>query len=73
MFAEWRDRAAWKGETESFFSYEEETVAHALALCEDCPVRQECLRTALADSNLSGVWGGTTHAERRRIRRRRVA
>jgi WhiB family redox-sensing transcriptional regulator len=73
VFAEWHDRAACKGETESFFSYDEERVEHALAICEDCPVRQECLQTALADPNLYGVWGGTTHAERRRLHRRRVA
>jgi len=73
MFSEWHNRAACKGETESFFSYDEKMVAHARAICEDCPVRQECLQTALADRNLYGVWGGTTQAERRRFHRRRVA
>jgi WhiB family transcriptional regulator, redox-sensing transcriptional regulator len=43
------------------------------ALCEGCPVRQECLETALADDSLVGLWGGTTDAERREIRRGRVA
>jgi len=38
-------------------------------LCETCPVRQECLETALADSDLMGLWGGTTDAERRELRR----
>ena len=73
MFADWRDRGACKGETEAFFSYDEGRVAQALAICQDCPVRQECLQTALADPNLYGVWGGTTQAERRRLHRRRVA
>ncbi len=73
MFSEWHKRAACKGETESFFSYDEERVAHARAICESCPVHQECLQTALADRNLYGVWGGTTEAERRRFHRRRVA
>ena len=72
MFPEWYKRAACKGETESFFSYDEEKEAHALAICKDCPVRQECLETALADRNLFGVWGGTTRAERRRFHRRAV-
>ena len=70
---EWYKRAACKGETESFFSYDEEREAHALAICEDCPVRQECLEAALADRNLDGVWGGTTQGERRRFHRRGVA
>ncbi len=42
-------------------------------LCEDCPVRQECLETALADRELQGLWGGTTGAERAALRRGRVA
>ena len=43
------------------------------ALCAACPVRQECLEVALADSDLLGLWGGTTDAERRELRRSRVA
>jgi WhiB family redox-sensing transcriptional regulator len=73
MFLEWHVRGACKGETEAFFSYDEEVVAQAVAICEGCPVRQECLETALADRNLFGVWGGTTQAERRRMHRLRVA
>ena len=41
----------------------------ALMTCGRCPVRQECLEHALADPSLVGVWGGTTEAERRRLRR----
>ena len=32
-------------------------------------VRAGCLEYALADISLEGVWGGTSMAERRRIRR----
>ncbi len=42
-------------------------------LCEDCPVRQECLETALADVSLLGLCGGTTPRERSVMRRGRVA
>src|SRR5271169_735386 len=73
VFSEWHNRAACKGATDLFFSYDGEVVAHARQICEGCPVRQECLLTALADRNLYGVWGGTTEAQRRRIHRRRVA
>ncbi len=73
VFSEWHNRAACKGGTDLFFSYDEEKVARARAICEGCPVRQECLLTALADRKLYGVWGGTTEAERRRFHRRRVA
>jgi WhiB family redox-sensing transcriptional regulator len=43
------------------------------ALCEGCAVRQECLAVALADPDLVGLWGNTTDAERRELRRRVVA
>jgi WhiB family redox-sensing transcriptional regulator len=42
-------------------------------LCDECPVRQECLEVALADESLQGLWSGTTEIERRQIRRGRVA
>jgi WhiB family redox-sensing transcriptional regulator len=73
MFSEWHKRAACKGETEAFFSYDDGMVAQALAICEECPVRQECLQTAMADRNLFGVWGGTTGVERRRLYRKGAA
>ena len=73
MFSDWRKWAACRGASELFFSDDEETMARALAICEGCSVRQECLRTALADRRLMGVWGGTTEPQREQIRRRRVA
>jgi WhiB family redox-sensing transcriptional regulator len=39
----------------------------ARAVCRTCPVRTECLDEALTH-DYSGVWGGTTEAERRAIR-----
>ena len=42
-------------------------------LCEGCPVREDCFEAALADDSLVGLWGGTTEAERREIRRGAVA
>ena len=39
----------------------------AKAVCRTCPVRTECLDEALTH-DYSGVWGGTTEAERRAIR-----
>lgn len=40
----------------------------AKAVCRRCLVRQECLDYALADSSLVGVWGATSHRERRLMR-----
>lgn len=47
----------------------------AKQICAMCPVAAEC-RTAALDAVASydfGVWGGTTPAERARIRRRQLA
>jgi hypothetical protein len=45
----------------------------ARAVCEGCPVRQECLDVALADDSLVGLWGGFTAKERAELRPARVA
>ena len=36
-------------------------------ICADCPIRDECLRSALRNSE-SGVWAGTTPKQRRALR-----
>lgn len=46
--------------------------APARDICAGCPVAAECLTHAVGDRRLEGVWGGTTTAERRRIRGRRA-
>jgi WhiB family transcriptional regulator, redox-sensing transcriptional regulator len=43
--------------------------AIAKAICAGCPVRVDCLAWALHAGEV-GIWGGTTDADRRRIRRR---
>ena len=43
----------------------------AKSVCAGCPVLEECMEYAVADPELSGVWGGTTSRERREIRRER--
>lgn len=48
----------------------EADLASAKAVCARCLVREECLATALADTTLVGVWGGTTPVERRALRSR---
>lgn len=42
----------------------------AKAICEGCPVREECLSFALETAQAEGVWGGMDAGERRRMRRR---
>jgi WhiB family redox-sensing transcriptional regulator len=44
----------------------------AKAVCAGCVVRQQCLDDALERDEWSGVWGGLTAVERRRLVRRRT-
>jgi len=44
----------------------------AINVCSGCPVRRPCLDHAVGHREL-GIWGGTTEAQRRRIRLRRMA
>ena len=41
----------------------------AKAVCVLCPVREACLRHALTEPELAGVWGGTGEAERVSLRK----
>ncbi|SDJ44597.1 WhiB family transcriptional regulator [Streptomyces indicus] len=79
---EWMEQAACVGEDpELFFPVGttgpsvRETQA-AKEVCRRCPVTETCLDWALRMGQTTGVWGGTSEAERapmlRALRRRRV-
>ena len=61
------------GETAVYFSAGTVALEQARAICAGCSVREQCLEVALEDRELLGVWAGTTEAERREIRKGRVA
>ena len=72
------DTAAWRRDAacavtdpELFFAGDEDSVVRAKQVCADCPVRRECLETALAVNEMHGVWGGMAEGERRRLIRTR--
>jgi WhiB family transcriptional regulator, redox-sensing transcriptional regulator len=75
---EWQQWAACRrsGVDGSIFfpdSADFEKLRAARAVCEGCAVRLECLQTALADTHLTGIWGGTSERERVRMRKGRGA
>jgi WhiB family redox-sensing transcriptional regulator len=43
------------------------SAAAAKKICAGCPVRLKCLSYALENDIASGVWGGLTAGERRRL------
>lgn len=46
-----------------------ESSREAKMVCRGCPVRGECLEYALDTNQDHGIWGGTSHQERRRLKR----
>jgi WhiB family transcriptional regulator, redox-sensing transcriptional regulator len=48
-------------------------IANARHVCSICPVAEHCLEYALTTNQDSGIWGGTSEEERRKLRREYVA
>ena len=85
--ADWRDRAACKGEDIDLFfppeladddgcqGYSEEELQRAYgpgkAICASCPVRDACQTYALTEKERWGLLGGLTPIERLRIERKK--
>ena len=72
----WRNDAACRdADPELFFPDREirsarTQVKTAKLICRGCPVQAICLSWALDSGQESGIWGGLTEDERRRLRRR---
>ncbi|MEU0335404.1 WhiB family transcriptional regulator [Streptomyces sp. NPDC006193] len=72
----WRGRAACRNEDpELFFPIGDtgpaaQQTEKALAVCRSCPVLAPCRTWALTHGETDGIWGATTAAERRSLRRR---
>ncbi|MDP7599170.1 MAG: WhiB family transcriptional regulator [Acidimicrobiales bacterium] len=70
----WHQRGACRGLDASIFypdPDDDPQANRAKAVCEGCEVREACLEHALSRREPTGVWGGATELERRRITRRR--
>lgn len=48
------------------------SAAEAKRICRSCPVRAQCLELAL-EQRETGIWGGTSEHERRRMSRDEAA
>jgi WhiB family redox-sensing transcriptional regulator len=68
----WTREAACKEEpTTTFYPApgDVEKLRRAKSICKDCPVRTECLTSALESSERFGIWGGKSARERSLILR----
>ena len=75
----WRDDAACRDtDPDLFFPVGTtgpaiEQIANAKSVCDSCTAKEPCLEFALSTNQDSGVWGGTSEEERRKLRRAWVA
>jgi len=71
----WRDVAACRDTDPDLFFPVGTTggavdqIAAAKAVCEMCSAKDACLQFAIENNQDSGVWGGTSEDERRKLRR----
>jgi WhiB family transcriptional regulator, redox-sensing transcriptional regulator len=71
----WRDDAACRDTDPDLFfpvgttGLAVDQIASAKEVCATCAARAECLDFALLTNQDSGVWGGTSEDERRKLRR----
>ena len=69
----WQSDAKCLGvDPDLFFPERGASTKEAKAVCRECPVRGDCLESALENNEKFGIWGGLSERERRRIRRARA-
>jgi WhiB family transcriptional regulator, redox-sensing transcriptional regulator len=68
----WSQAACRDAYPEAFFPISERDVAnreHALTYCRACVIRTDCLRVAMRDKSIQGIWGGTDERDRAALRK----
>lgn len=72
---DWREEAACRDtDPDLFFPIGTtgaalEQIDSAKSVCHSCPAQEACLEFALATNQESGVWGGTSEEDRRKLRK----
>ena len=69
----WRERAACLGEDNDlwFDADDYQKVKQAIAICQTCPVKTDCLEYAVETKPKYGIFGGLRPAQIRRVIRER--
>lgn len=63
----WAKDAACQDTEIDFFSTRTEEKRKAKALCNECPIKQICLQTALDNGERFGIWGAADEIELRKV------
>ena len=70
---DWQERAACaETDPEAFFPEKGTSTRPGKRICNNCPVRTDCLDYALARPELHGIWGGKSAMELRKLRAARA-
>ena len=68
MMHHWRDQAAClKEDPEVFFFQDDRSIELAKAVCQHCPVSNQCLEDSIRTRDYYGIRAGLTGPSRRRI------
>jgi len=59
-------KVGYRGKEDIFFSYKPEDRHEAKNICYSCPVRDLCLKWALENKEIWGIWGGRDELEIRK-------
>lgn len=64
----WREhRACVNMPTESFFPRTRGIAKKTIQVCNECPVKWDCLNYSIINSIEYGIWGGKTETERMKL------
>ena len=50
--------------------FNQATEQEAVAMCEECPLKEICLKESLVNKETYGVWGGVTESARQKLLKR---
>lgn len=59
-----------QADPEMWFADDLESMEKAIAICNQCPLREPCLEYAI-EHQVQGIWGGTVEVVRKSIRKKR--
>ena len=65
---DWTGAICAQTDADLWFPNYGEHAVEAKTICRTCPLTDQCLEYALADTRLQGIWGGTSTKQRQRIR-----
>lgn len=66
----WQEQSKCNEQTHDwFFSKSPSDIKKAKGLCASCPVREDCLKDALSQDIIYGIWGGYHHSELRKMKK----